>query len=66
MLAAKCLGIVMVIVAPGVSPMNEFDYFTMENAKKRCVLHYPMSPCLTKFTKIKEREYVAICGKEIK
>lgn len=55
---------VLILVSPGVKPMNDFDYAQIPTAMDRCVVHFPQSPCLKKFTKVGEREYEARCGKE--
>lgn len=47
-------------------PWNETDVINYAISTKRCPEKYPRSPCLKKFTKIRENTYKAICGKEIK
>ena len=47
-------------------PWNDFDYQTLNNAKKRCGEIYPDAPCVKKFYKRPEQSYWAICGAELK
>lgn len=63
-LIAHCTMKVLMLVAPGVAPMNEFDYRSVESAMHRCVQFFPKSPCLKQFKKTGEREYEVICTKE--
>jgi hypothetical protein len=44
-------------------PIVDFDMSTMRNAQKRCVAHFPDSPCLLRFYKLAPRSYHATCGK---
>ena len=41
------------------------DEANLRAAKNSCQFRYPDAPCLTKFTKLDERSYFAMCGKEI-
>lgn len=64
MFAAKCLMATIISVAPGVLPMNNTnDLRALNRAKIGCGEFYPKSPCLKKFTKVKEHGYEGVCGK---
>ncbi len=47
-------------------PWNSFDQQTITRAKKRCAELYKYSECLKRFYKVRELDYIAICGKRIK
>lgn len=42
---------------------NKMDQKTYHSAQKRCVIHYPNSPCLKRFIKVEFNTYRALCGK---
>ena len=42
---------------------NKADQTALESATKRCSQKFQNSPCLKKFTKVRENQYQAICGK---
>lgn len=44
-------------------PLSPQSFEALQSAKKRCVVHYPQSPCLVKFIRKEEGRYHAICGK---
>lgn len=45
---------------------TKFDQETLNRATNRCSYYYKTSPCLKKFTKLKELHYQAICAKQLK
>lgn len=44
---------------------KDIDSKSLKVAERRCPTLYPDAPCLTKFTKVEDRMYRAICGDEI-
>lgn len=42
---------------------NKMDQKSFVSARERCKIHYPKSPCLKKFIKVKFNTYYAVCGK---
>ena len=46
-------------------PWNSNDTWNLDTAFKNCKVYYPKSRCLKRFTKTGERDYRAICSKEI-
>jgi hypothetical protein len=42
-------------------PFNEVDRKNMNIAKKRCIVHFPKSPCLVRFYKLGYQSYHATC-----
>ncbi len=51
------------IVNKTVYPLNNHDRDIMKTCQKRCVVHFPDSPCLKLFEKVDEQGYHCICGK---
>lgn len=43
-------------------PWSKHDLKMRDSASKRCVVHYPKSPCLKKFIKVEYHKYRALCG----
>lgn len=43
---------------------NKIDDVNLDHARTRCREMYKESRCLVKFTKVEERVYRAICGKD--
>jgi len=39
------------------------DKSNLSHARQRCPIIYSESPCLTKFTKVEDKVYQAICGR---
>lgn len=40
------------------------DVQSLKSAQNRCIVHYPKSPCLTRFVKTEPQVYRATCGKD--
>lgn len=62
-LLLNCSAAVIITIAPGVGKMTSFDYRSLESAKGRCKVHFPNSPCLKRFHKVRYHQYQATCGR---